>query len=67
MQVSFITSTMAATPIRPLFKGNSEDVKATQCCNCPCCKENDTEIKPEVKSVDNKGLSTDKFEKVNSK
>jgi len=62
MRINFITNTLAATPIRPLFKGDSKAPECSECNNCPNCQK-DAEIKPETQNVDNKGLSGDKFEK----
>lgn len=61
MKINLTTNMLSATPIRPLFKGNSNRAE----CLCPCCQSGncDTEIKPETRKVDNKGLSDDKFER----
>lgn len=61
MQINLTTNMLTATPIRPLFKGNSEEMKCSKCANCPICNS-DTEIKPETRKIDNKGLAKDKFE-----
>ena len=53
MKINAIAGSVAATPIRPLFKGNSN-----QACSCCGCK------KPsEANAVNNKNLNVDKFEK----
>lgn len=53
MKINVIAGSIAATPIRPLFKGNLH-----QECSCCGCK------KPiKANEINNKDLKTDKFEK----
>lgn len=65
MHISFITNTLAATPIRPLFKGNSDASKCSDCNGCSDCQD-DIETKSLSNEIDNKGLSEDKFEKIST-
>lgn len=61
MHINFISNSIAATPIRPLFKGEAKVKKCSEGGNCP--DGDDFEIKPEASNIDNKGLASDKFEK----
>ena len=53
MKINFVTNSITATPIRPLFKGNINNQNVYPLFKaCPDCK-----------SINNKNLEVDKFEK----